>query len=74
MGAQGRDPPGLARRTVNLSNKIIDAAWEHGRVMPEADAANWRQDACGAWIRRTQFGEEHSEFGWKIEQIGRAHV
>jgi hypothetical protein len=37
--------------------------------MPEADPAIWRQDACGAWMRREQYREEHSEFGWKIEKI-----
>lgn len=30
---------------------LIDAVWQHGRAMPEADAAHWRQDACGAWMR-----------------------
>jgi hypothetical protein len=35
----------------------------------EADPAEWRQDACGAWIRRDQFGREGSEFGWKIENL-----
>ena len=54
---------------MNWSKEIVDAVWQHGRVMPEGDAATWRQDACGAWIRRTQFGEEHAEFGWKIEKI-----
>lgn len=47
----------------------IEDAWEHGRTVAEADPAVWRQDACGAWIRRDQFGREGSEFGWKIENI-----
>lgn len=47
----------------------IENAWEHGRTMAEADPAVWRQDACGAWIRRDQFGREASEFGWKIENV-----
>jgi hypothetical protein len=37
--------------------------------MPEADAATWRQDECGAWMLREHFGHEDSEFGWKIERV-----
>lgn len=48
---------------------IVDAVWEHGRVMPDADAAFWRQDACGAWMMREHFGDADSQFGWKIEKV-----
>ena len=37
----------------------------------EADASAWRQDACGAWMRRDQFGHEQSEFGWKVENVSK---
>lgn len=47
---------------------LIDRAWEHGRVLPEADGAIWREDACGAWMRREQIGRQ-TEFGWKIVNI-----
>jgi hypothetical protein len=60
-----QDPDG-ARAGVLAS--LIDAAWEHGRVMPEADASIWRQDACGAWMRREQIGRQ-TEFGWKIRSL-----
>ena len=48
--------------------ELIDRVWEQGRAMPEANSSVWRQDACGAWMRRDQFGHELSEFGWKIEK------
>jgi hypothetical protein len=50
--------------------ELVEAVWAHGRTMPEADAAHWRQDACGAWMRREHFGREDSEFGWKMERVG----
>ena len=50
-------------------SELIEAVWAHGRTMPEADAAQWRQDACGAWMRREHFGREDSEFGWKMERV-----
>lgn len=49
--------------------RLVEAVWQHGRVMPEADGAYWRQDACGAWMMREHFGHEDSEFGWKIEKV-----
>lgn len=54
---------------MNFERDQIETAWERGRTMPEADPSVWRQDACGAWIRRDQFGRNSSEFGWKIENI-----
>jgi hypothetical protein len=49
--------------------ELIEAVWAHARAMPEADPAHWRQDSCGAWIRREHFGHEDSDFGWKLEKI-----
>ena len=49
--------------------RLIDAVWQQGRVMPEADSAHWRQDACGAWMRCEQHGREDAEFGWKLEKV-----
>lgn len=49
--------------------ELVEAVWTHGRAVPEADAAHWRQDACGAWIRREHFGRHESEFGWKMARI-----
>jgi hypothetical protein len=55
--------------TAKELERIVDAVWEHGRVMPDADAASWRQDACGAWMMREHFGDADSPFGWKIEKV-----
>jgi hypothetical protein len=52
-----------------MNHELIDVVWQHGRVMPEADPEHWRQDACGAWIRREHFGRADSDFGWKIESV-----
>lgn len=54
---------------MDWNEALIDKVWEHARVLPEADPGTWRQDECGAWIRRDQFGHEHAEFGWKIERV-----
>ena len=56
-------------QNMNLTHEQIDGAWQHARVMPDADPSVWRQDACGAWMRRDHFGRKDSEFGWRIENI-----
>ena len=33
------------------------------------DPAVWRQDQCGAWIGRIQYGNRNSEYGWEIDHI-----
>jgi hypothetical protein len=67
-----RDGARQENGTMNFEAGQIEIAWEHGRTVAEADPAVWRQDACGAWIRRDQFGREGSEFGWKIENVADA--
>jgi hypothetical protein len=54
---------------VNWKEETIEGVWQHGRAMADADASVWRQDACGAWMRRDKFADNHSEFGRKIEKI-----
>jgi hypothetical protein len=48
---------------------LIEAVWQNTRVGTDADQAVWRQDACGAWIRRDQFEHGGAEFGWRIENV-----
>lgn len=54
---------------VEYGENTIQQAWEHGRAMSDQDSNVWRQDQCGAWIRREHYGHESSEFGWKIHNI-----
>jgi hypothetical protein len=49
--------------------RLVDAVWQHGRAMPEADPAHWRQDECGAWMRREQYAQAEAEFGWKLVKV-----
>jgi hypothetical protein len=51
------------------SKDLLDSVWEHGRAVLEADASIWRQDACGAWMRRDQLDHESAEFGWSIRNV-----
>lgn len=54
---------------MEFNEELIQQVWEKGRGMPEQDAIVWRKDECGAWIRHGHFGNENSEFGWKIVNV-----
>lgn len=52
-----------------FSDVIIQQVWEKGRATFDQDGTMWRKDECGAWMNRAQYGNEHSEYGWKIENV-----
>jgi len=56
------------------SEETIRKVWQKGRARSDRSAELWRQDECGAWMQRSQYGEASAAFGWKIERIsaGRA--
>ena len=52
-----------------LSKQIVQKVWEKGRVDPGQDPDVWRKDECGAWVKRSHYGNRNSEFGWEIDYI-----
>ena len=50
------------------SEETIRKVWQKGRAGGDRPGDTWRQDECGAWMRRSQYGEAGAEFGWKIER------
>ena len=53
----------------NFSEETIQKVWEKAEVIAGNDPAVWRQDQCGAWIGRIQYGNRNSEYGWEIDHI-----
>lgn len=64
-------PPGNghARLDDPELEQFVNDVWAQGRAVPGVDAGLWRQDACGAWIRRDRFGRRDDPFGWKMESV-----
>jgi hypothetical protein len=54
---------------LSFSAAQIQEVWEKGKVVPEYDAHNYRQDECTAWMIRDQYGKRSSIFGWEIDHI-----
>ena len=43
--------------------------WGKGTVVDGYDPEVIRKDACGAWIKRSEYGNHESPFGWEIDHI-----
>ncbi len=54
---------------MSFSDKLIQQVWEKARATFDQNSVTWRQDECGAWIRREHYGNVQSEYGWKIENV-----
>ena len=51
------------------SQDVIQSVWEKGSMVGNNDYNIWRQDQCGAWIRKDHYGNRQSEYGWEIDHI-----
>lgn len=52
-----------------FSEKVIQQVWEKATVVPNNDPNVFRKDRCGAWIKRSEYGNRQSSFGWEIDHI-----
>ncbi len=53
---------------MEYSEQLIQQVWEKGRGNGDVDTDIWREDECGAWMSRPDYGKD-SEFGWKIVNV-----
>lgn len=56
-----------------IGENVVNRAWEQARIVAEFDPLEWRQDECGAWIRRDQYDHPASAFGWHILDVVANH-
>jgi len=54
---------------MSFSESIIQKVWEKAYRVAGYDATVWRKDECGAWIRRYEYGNRASQYGWEIDHI-----
>jgi hypothetical protein len=43
--------------------------WEKGKIPKYNDVTVWRKDECGAWIKRSKYGDIKSPYGWYIGDL-----
>jgi hypothetical protein len=54
------------------TDEQIQNVWNKGHPVSNNDSAIWRQDDCGAWIRRSDYGNRNSKYGWEVDHINPA--
>lgn len=47
----------------------VQQVWDSARALPSHDPTLWRQDQCGAWIKRDHYAALDSDYGWHIENV-----
>ncbi|PIP15317.1 HNH endonuclease [Candidatus Roizmanbacteria bacterium CG23_combo_of_CG06-09_8_20_14_all_35_49] len=52
-----------------FSDTIVQQVWEKGYIVNGYDPAYTRKDQCGAWIKRLDYGDRKSQYGWEIDHI-----
>jgi hypothetical protein len=52
-----------------FTEKQIQEVWEKGKVVPGNDPNIYRKDCCDAWIKRNEYGNRNSNYGWEIDHI-----
>lgn len=49
-----------------FDERMIEAVWRRGTFVP---GYTWRKDKCGAPIKREDYGNRESKYGWEIDHI-----
>ena len=47
----------------------IEAVWRKGRHIDRYSPSEWRYDDYGNPIKRTEYGNRDSDYGWEIDHI-----
>lgn len=48
---------------------VVEAVWRKAQMVSGNDPAIFRKDACGAWMKRTDYGNANSQYGWEVDHI-----
>lgn len=54
---------------MNSNEGKIQKVWNKGKSVQNNDLDMWKKDQCGAWIKRMEYGNRNSQYGWEIDHI-----
>jgi len=55
---------------MNLSDTEIGQVWAKAQTAGADNEANgYRKDQCGAWIKRSDYGNRDSLYGWEAHHV-----
>lgn len=52
-----------------FSEYVKEAVWNKARIVPGYNSSELRQDIAGAWIKKSEYGNRDSRWGWEIDHI-----
>jgi hypothetical protein len=61
-------PPSTTTQGRPFPPSTVNAVWNKGRPVPGYDPTQVRKDACGAWMKRGDYGET-TQCGWEVDHI-----
>jgi len=53
----------------SFGQQTVDSVWRKGKIISGYDPDVWRKDSCGAWIKKIEYGNTDSQYGWEIDHI-----
>jgi hypothetical protein len=53
----------------DFSEETIEAVWRKAVVQANNSPDKFRKDYAGAWIKRNEYGNRNSEYGWEIDHL-----
>ena len=59
--------PNTTRHGHGFSAATVEAVWQKGIPIPQADPRLYRRDRCGALMHRYDHGNIHSQYGWEVD-------
>lgn len=55
---------------MSFSDEVVSKVWAKATsVSEENEKWGFRQDTCGAWIKRSDYGRRDTEWGWEVDHI-----
>ena len=54
---------------MKITLELIKAVWEKAKTVSGHSTYIWRKDPCNAWIKRSEYGNHETIYGWEIDHI-----
>jgi 5-methylcytosine-specific restriction endonuclease McrA len=61
--------PNTDRNGNSFSEQTIQSVWEKGKEIPAFSSKVWRWDKCGLIMKRYEYGNRQSDYGWEVDHI-----
>lgn len=52
-----------------FSDEDLKKIWARGKSVEGFNSLKYRQDACGAWMEYSKYGDRDSTYGWEVDHI-----